>query len=434
MPIVLIAGNIILVCLIDVKLVYWVFDMEFIKYVRSGLLYRYRKIRDFVVYPIHRLLLPARVRHLRAKESIRVGFVLTNLGVWKTESLFRRMLEHPRFEPICIVIPSQWEESMLSYVKDKHYPYLQMVGKMTIAKDVNPDLLFYQKPYDATIPNRYNFRRVPKALLCYDYYAFHHINEKWTMNAPIQLFAWQQYFENKLTLNDYVAHSLNRAVNGLVTGLSMTDEYLLSLSEYSNPWKNHDGRKRIIYAPHHSVGDFDHKGIYYSTFLEYADFMLQLAKRYNNSVYFAFKPHPLLRDNLKPYWSQERIDSYYSAWKNLENAQYENGRYVELFMHSDAMIHDCGSFTIEYHYSHKPVMYLVRDDNHDNNQNDFGKRAFHLHYIGHRQEDIETFVKNVIEGRDELIEERQIFYNEMLLPPNGKSSSENIINAILDES
>ena len=53
-----------------------------------------------------------------------------------------------------------------------------------------------------------------------------------------------------------------------------------------------------------------------------------------------------------------------SEWESLSNAQLETGKYVDLFMTSDAMIHDCGSFTIEYHYTLKPVMYLVKGEEH----------------------------------------------------------------------
>lgn len=78
---------------------------------------------------------------------------------------------------------------------------------------------------------------------------------------------------------------------------------------------------------------------------------------------------------LIPYGEKRKTDRYYSEWESLSNAQLETGKYVDLFMTSDAMIHDCGSFTIEYHYTLKPVMYLVKGEEHTKMMNAFAKRG-----------------------------------------------------------
>lgn len=99
----------------------------------------------------------------------------------------------------------------------------------------------------------------------------------------------------------------------------------------------------------------------YSTFLSIAEELLEFIKNTQLPVQMAFKPHPLLKSQLYNYssWGKEKTDEYYAAWEFLPNAQLETNEYVDLFMTSDAMIHDCGSFTIEYHHTLKPVMYLV---------------------------------------------------------------------------
>ena len=37
---------------------------------------------------------------IRKKDRIRFLFILQELSQWKTESLYKAMLDHPRFEPI----------------------------------------------------------------------------------------------------------------------------------------------------------------------------------------------------------------------------------------------------------------------------------------------------------------------------------------------
>ena len=101
-------------------------------------------------------------------------------------------------------------------------------------------------------------------------------------------------------------------------------------------------------------------------------------------------------------------------------------------MTSDALIHDCGSFTIEYHYTLKPVMYLVKGEEHTKMMNTFSKKAYELHYKGKNMQDIRRFIKDVVlENSDYLLERRKKFFESYLLPPNHQTATENIIQAIL---
>ena len=148
----------------------------------------------------------------------------------------------------------------------------------------------------------------------------------------------------------------------------------------------------------------------------------------------AFKPHPLLKSQLYEHslWGKEKTDWYYSEWKNLPNTQLETGEYVDLFMTSDAMIHDCGSFTVEYHHTLNPVMYLINGKEHTGMMNSFAKEAYDLHYKGTDVQDIRNFIKKIVlEGDDYLLEKRKSFFDSYLVSPNQQSAADNIIHAIL---
>ena len=80
-----------------------------------------------------------------------------------------------------------------------------------------------------------------------------------------------------------------------------------------------------------------------------------------------------------------------------------------------------------------PVMYLVRDENHTVNMIPYAKEAFNLHYKGTSVADIEQFILNVINEIDPLKEKRKEFKQQHLMPPNGRSACENIIDSILGE-
>ena len=161
--------------------------------------------------------------------------------------------------------------------------------------------------------------------------------------------------------------------------------------------------------------------------------MLEMRDKYRDKVYFVFKPHPSLRLKLSQYWGEDATKIYYSRWEKPGISHVEEGKYLSLFKHSDAMIHDCGSFTVEYLYTGNPVMYLVRDNNHTDNMIPYAREAFDLHFKAFSKEDIEQFILDVIAGKDSRAEERKAFLEKNLLPPHRKTACENIINAILGE-
>lgn len=390
----------------------------------------FHNIIDRLFIAIYRIwFLPIRVRQIRKKKIINVAFVISDLGKWKTELLFRAMQAHPRFSPIIYVVPYSTDDKcdiayLVDYLDKNNYPYQKMGINQKFANCLRPDILFYQEPYSG------NILRNILSLYCFVPYAFHTTDAKWFIDTPMLNIAWQVYYENSLAVK-YVSKIMkNRGRNCYVTGLPYTDMFSQPLSSYPNPWKKQDGKKKkIIWAPHHTINS--DRFVCHSTFLEYFELLLSLAHKYKDDIQIAFKPHPVLKTKLCRIWGKEKTDSYYSLWESGENTQLIMGNYVPLFKYSDAMIHDCGSFTVEYHYTKKPVMYLVNEKFHEDNLNEFGRRAFELHYLGRNAKEIETFITNIIEGKDDLKNARERFYQEYLLPPNGNNASDNIINAIL---
>ena len=112
----------------------------------------------------------------------------------------------------------------------------------------------------------------------------------------------------------------------------------------------------------------------------------------------------------------------------MPNTQLEEGYYIDLFLTSDAMIHDCASFTGEYLFSKHPVLFVIRDQQQvESHWNPFGRKCYDLHYHAQGIEDIEAFINDtVISGLDPLRHEREDFFSQYLF--NGTIPSENIYN------
>ena len=388
-------------------------------------------------YFFRRIYIPILAWHIRHKKKIRVLYVLQYLSEWKTETLYLAMLRHPRFEPIlgvtpCIEIEGE-EKRVIDYCKGKGYDFVWIDPNKTLEEQIHPDVVLHQKLYTWHIYPKHQVFSNKQSLFIYVPYALHSIRTEWLANSTLAYNAWKFFYENESCCNDFKQIDHFSGYNYSVTGLPIMDSLALPPSKFPNPFTNTDGRKRIIYAPHHTIGTENMDGIDFSTFLENGEFMLEMAEKYKEQVYFVFKPHPRLFKVLSQLWGKEKADEYYNKWINPGNSHYESGEYVGLFKHSDALIHDCGSFTLEYMYTGNPVMYLVKNTRRTDNMTHYGKRAYDLHYKGKCHENIEHFIQNVINGHDPFKEARLQYVASELTPPHGKTACENIINAILGE-
>jgi len=389
------------------------------------------------------------LRLIKNKEKIKVAFFLIHDSVWKYEGVYRLMEKDTRFEPVVVVCPYMvyGEETMLREMnqamtsfKAKGYHVVKTYDENTnkwldVKKELKPDIIFFTNPHKLT-KDEYYISNYTNYLTCYTPYNFGNSHLYQMMhNQLFHNYLWRLFAEtnfHKVLSEKYAA---NKGINVLVTGFPGTDVFLDPNYIPVNVWKQKDIQiKKIIWAPHHTI-DNDKSILSYSSFLIYADFMVWMAKQYEGKIQIAFKPHPILINRLydHPEWGKEKTDAYFNQWKNMENGQLVVGDYTDLFLTSDAMIHDSGSFLFEYLYTGKPVLHTNRDDTISERMNDFGLLAFNLHYHAKNKEDIVAFIGDILMNKDEKKEERDSFLNSELIPPNQRSASENIYNEIVKQ-
>ena len=393
------------------------------------------ELKKVFKWRLYHLWMSFMVFRIRRKKRIRFLFILSELTQWKTESLYLAMCKHPRFEPVLGITPSLGfagaETKVIKYCEEKGYPYILLDSGKSIVSQVDVDFITHQKPYLNEIHPAHwisNNRHVPVIVI---QYFLSTIVEEWVVNQKISCLAWRQFIDNESCAEAWKPIHRLHGLNYAVTGLPVMDELMTPKEQLEDVWPVHDGRKRIIYSPHHTIADMYWKGIAYSTFLENGTFMLEMRDKYKDQVYFVFRPHPALRIRLLRYWGEEKTEAYYRAWEQDGASHIETGKYLALFKYSDAMIHDCSSYTVEYMYTGNPVMFLTKDNNHAENMIPYAKQAFDLHYKGKSHADIERFILDVIQGTDPLKEERVAYRASNLFPPNGKTACENIMNSIL---
>lgn len=387
---------------------------------------------------------------LKKKEKIKVAFFLIHNSVWKYDLLFKLFQENSRYEPFVVICPyiAFGEERMIEdlkksedFVKSKKYPYYITYNFKTkewldVNKELFPDIIFYTNPWKLTKKKYYinNFRNVLNCYVPYFYQVTKHLEENF--GGEVQNLSWKVFYESEIHLKFANKYSKNKAKNVIISGYPGLDELLFNSKNIIDPWKIKNREiKRIIWAPHHTISGQD-AGLGFSNFERYANYFKELIENLNMNIQIAFKPHPILKSKLYQdnKWGKEKTDSYYEFWQNCNNGLLFEGNYIDLFNSSDAMIHDSGSFTVEYLSTGKPILYLLNSSKSLDSLNEVGKMAVEKHYLAEIEDQISKFILDVIiNGNDYMRNERKQYINSFLLPPNNTKASENIYNYIINE-
>lgn len=373
----------------------------------------------------------AKVRaKIQQNQKVNVVFMAMSVSFWKYDNLFELMQKSSHFKPVVLLtkrpqdtleIQQMHHDKMTKYFGEKGFPVIETL------QGTAPDILFYAQPYKNSITEELRAYNFLDKLICYVPYAFFISNYKWAYDAQVHNLAWKLFYPSELHKKNAEQISFIRGKNVEVVGYPLADKFATPAA--SDPWKIKDPKiKRIVWGVHHSVLSDDLADC--GTFLAHAESMLDRARK-NPEFQFAFKPHPHLKEHLyrHPDWGKARTDTYFAAWNVAPNTFLFDNDYIDLFKTSDALIHDCGSFTVEYLYVDKPVLYIgnQRDDILCN----FGKASMEANYT---QSDfsIDEFLQMVAgkAGADTKRDVRQKFIKEQLNPPNGISFAQNIMNIL----
>ncbi len=296
--------------------------------------------------------------------KIRVLFLVNEIAKWKGQALFDLLQQSDRYEPFIALTISdfQWDipkserkELLLSnqmYFESKNMPCIFAYDlENDCAKDLSqfsPDVVFYQQPWKID-PIQMPLKVSEFALTFYfPYYVqnYGNINAECLQELHQTLFRY--YILNKEWENLYKTN-FNKAACKIM-GLGHPALDLLSNTQEKKLNKNY-----VIYAPHHSINNFEN----FSTFLINGKFILDFAQKHKE-LNWVFKPHPTLRFRLiaDGIMSKEEIDNYFKEWEKFATCCYDSD-YYELFLDSKALITDSASFLTEYFCTKKPIIHLI---------------------------------------------------------------------------
>ena len=404
-------------------------------------------------------LLPKIQQRVKKRGFIKVDFLVANLSMFACRSLVEKMQRDPRFRVRVIAIPDlRWAktDSLKEYrkcIKDLTQIYGHDVVSQAVLNpesrypvlvnifEDNPEVVFYPLPYDVS----YTPYNIPYAVRSNVLPAY--INYTFPCNKYCEdVFRginysnlWMVSLETQFQLNNYKQNGYVNGDNAVVAGYSKMDE-LYDITRSIDRIKSHtyNGKiyeRIIIIAPHHSLKGGYNSTMHLANFLKYAEFFQELPKNFSN-ILFVFRPHPALFPLLKQdnFWGEKRLEEYLKRLQENNNVVLsEEGNYFYWFAASDAMIHDCASFTVEYLYTGKPCCYMLKSESEVGEIfDDFGKQCLDCHYHAFNEKDIVKFIEEeVLKGHDSKRNIRTKFTHEALLKDYPRSS-EKIMNYLVD--
>jgi glycosyltransferase involved in cell wall biosynthesis len=379
---------------------------------------------------------------------LNVGFVVSDNTKWNCESLWYEMRQARDIHARIFVVPTgrekDAERKVLAYKKEVEF--FREVDRSLVelwdyanrkARDLSDfdlDVVFYQQPWGG-------LKNLPKRMVGHALSAYFHYGYIVYANSRMQYglkyfhpFLWKYFAQSEIQRSivlDYDQEAQSRVV---VTGYPKLDVYrTLRNGAGKTPFDSLVRRfkKKIIYAPHHSL---EKEALKISTFDWNCRIFLEWAEMYGEYAW-AYKPHARLRYTVEKndVMTRQEYEEYECSWRNLSNAiVFDKGGYFDLFVGSDVLITDSGSFLGEYFPTGNPIIWLAAK-NPAVSLNKVGKALATTFYrVSNERELRETFESVVVSGVDPKKEAR-LNLIEDLFPGEKKSASSRVIDCLRSE-
>lgn len=384
-----------------------------------------------------RSLLRTSRRIKRKGKKIRIVFICQMPQLWnKMESVYQEMKNDEHFECCIYVVP---DESIAEKNQQKSLEYFMNYDDNAImAKNrdgwvslekMQPDYVFYQRPYDHYLPECYRSYTVAAySRVCYISYSYactipvegSCYNQAFFRNVYL-FFAENEYAKNLIYQREEALYQENRK-KVFYLGYPAMDSIINAKEMESLYWKEDEKSEyKILWCPRWTT-DIN---LGASHFFEMKDSMKNFVKD-NNDFSMVFRPHPMMFDNFikTGEMTSNEVDEYLKEYTGKNRLYYDkDAEYYSTLWASDVLIADLTTVIIEYFVTGKPVIYCKTEIEY----NDFMKQIISGCYCVGSWNEIVDILDMLAKGEDPLKQEREKI-RLMLTKGNGCSSQ-----AILEE-
>ena len=379
---------------------------------------------------------------VQQSKKIRVAFLCMYATDIQNLCIYNKMLESDIFEPYCIVNPDimrSKENFYYNYNRTKK-ELIEKYGKNRVLDGYNFETKTYidytkyfdiattNNPYDHMANEYFKIKYWTKKHIPVFYISYFYMGRCFVTIENLKLFElscfWKIFSENHYVKKLAEEYQIIKGDNIVVTGYPKLDLF----NDIKIMPRN---RKKVILAPHHTIGEND---VCVGAFLSYYGDLIELSKKFPE-VDFIYRPHPLLEENLTRLWGKERYKEWLNSFLSQSNVAYSTeGNYQDLFINSDALVHDCGSFSAEYLCTGHPCAYWFKQTaNYNKIHTELGQKCIDLHYLIKTKHDLFNFIENtVIKGIDPKKENRLRFAKEEIMV-NYPNATKTIMEILIKE-
>ncbi len=372
------------------------------------------KVRQYGL--MHEMKLERVRKKVKDGKKVKVFFMTQRAAAFGAASVYKAMEKSDIFDPYIFCISKRdvfyqnfYEDVMddVNFFKNRNYKVICAYDENKQAKDLTmlePDIIFWDSPNLYGPANNSHFRLdhinwkyltcyIPYGLLMIDSFYYHYDN----INIRN---CWKYFLDTDSSYERALYQAEFNGYNIVKAGYPKFDDYIKT-DKSLLPKKLLNGNKTVIYAPHWSL--FIENNL--ATFDLYKDIIMDCVKN-NPNINFVFKPHPELgfritatyKNGLSDY-SFEEYQKYVAEWNNLPNGVVVNqGDYFDVFLQSDCMITDCGSFIGEYLPSLNPCIYLFnpRKKRQWDSYTPLAKKILDTYYIATDEKQLRDYIEQVI--------------------------------------
>lgn len=338
------------------------------------------------------------------KQRLKFAAFVVFDSCYAIEELFSRMQKSEKWDPKIVIIPDVFrgeEHKREAYEHTKEF-FEKKYGEDIIIDGWNSctnefydlvdnfDMVYFANPYDTMVHKYHSIeyastKNVLPFYVSYGYDICTATTQGRFKNIALNV-VWKCFTDTTLSYADFKKYMINKGRNVSLVGYSKMD----SLNNCT--LKKHS-RKKILISPHHTI---KMKELPLSNFLTYYKLILELPKMFAN-IDFVFRPHPLLFTNLvnQAGWTSKDVNDYLEALEESGVEYSYGGDYFELFSDCDAIINDCGSYTVEWLYTGKPGCFVYNPSLKPELLTNLMNQCIEQYTIARSETDIINFIKSI---------------------------------------
>ena len=336
----------------------------------------------------------------------------------KMKSIFEMMLKDDRFNVKILAVPDN-----INKPDDKIYEFFSGIygrdivinayknGTWYNIKQLMPDYVFYQRPYDQYLPKPYRSGVVSGySKICHLVYGYTMI-EALKEICDNKLFYRNVYIyfaENTISRDDNIKRFKISHNKGYRKTLNIGYPVLEYFVRHKADEKEENDKFKVLWTPRWS----DDKEAGGSNFLTYKDKIITLVND-NTDLNVVFRPHPMTFDHFISVGklTQEDVDSYLKLYDENDSLEYNNtAEYVDVFWNTDVLLSDLSSVMVEYFVTGKPIIYCDTGAKPD----EFFEELLKAMYVTNTWEQAREKLLELKMGIDPLKEEREKKIKELL--------------------